>query len=260
MIESSSYGSGGSRSDYIYDYAYIITDEYEQRLDNYLRALDDNTTAEIVVYTISSFVGHGIEKDGHEIQDRDRLANYIFNEVPLDGITGIGKKGKDNGILVLLSLNPDASGGSMRIEVGRGLENIITNDIAGKIFDAYLVPAKDEYLAADTVNKTILSEALFNTVIELGYNLGFTGTFSYNSNKTNGQIPFWLLLAVFSAIVALVVIIAYDVIKRHSERKSDPYSSEEDDGVSNSGFGSWFSSGGFGGSTGGGYSGGGAGR
>jgi hypothetical protein len=37
-------------------------------------------------------VGHGITKDGQEIQDRDMLANYIFNEVSLDGVKGIGMK------------------------------------------------------------------------------------------------------------------------------------------------------------------------
>jgi len=46
----------------------------------------------------------------------------IFNDVFLDGIKGIGKAGKDNGILILLSKESDASGGSMRIEIGRGLE------------------------------------------------------------------------------------------------------------------------------------------
>ncbi len=34
------------------------------------------------------------KKNGQEINDRDTLANYLFNEVPLDGITGIGKKEK----------------------------------------------------------------------------------------------------------------------------------------------------------------------
>jgi len=48
----------------------------------------------------------------------------------LDGIKGIGKKDKDNGILVLYSLKRDSGGGSMRIEVGRGLEENITDGTA----------------------------------------------------------------------------------------------------------------------------------
>lgn len=59
-----------------------------------------------MIYAIPSFVGHGKKKGNVEIQDRDVLANYIFNEVTLDGIKGIGKAGKDNGLLILLSLEP----------------------------------------------------------------------------------------------------------------------------------------------------------
>lgn len=74
-----SYSQTGSRPAYIYDYAGIISDSYESLIDDYVRRVDDNTTAEIVIYTIPSFAGHGIKKDGQEIQDRDMLANYIFN-------------------------------------------------------------------------------------------------------------------------------------------------------------------------------------
>ncbi|MDN5847085.1 MAG: TPM domain-containing protein [Candidatus Nitrosocosmicus sp.] len=107
-------------------------------LDNYLRQLDDSTTAEVIVYTIPSFSGHGIMNDGQEILDRDTLSNYIFNELYLDGIKGIGKGGNYNGILLLFSSNPDSAGGSMRIEVGRGLEGSITDGITGEILNTYL--------------------------------------------------------------------------------------------------------------------------
>lgn len=173
---------GGSRPQYIYDRAEILNEKYRIMMDNYLRQLDDSTAAEIVVYTIPSFVGHGIKKNGQEIQDRDTLANYIFNEVPLDGITGIGKKGKDNGILVLLSLSSDASGGSMRVEVGRGLEGNITDGIAGEILDTYLVPAKERYV--ETKNITAINQGLLDTVVSLGKYIGYTSSDSqYNLTK-----------------------------------------------------------------------------
>src|SRR5438093_5428757 len=109
----------------VYDTVNILKADYKTVIDKYLRDVDAATSAEIVIYTIPSFVGHGIIKDGHEINDRDMLANYLFNEVPLNGIKGIGKQGKDNGVLVLYSLKSDSAGGSMRIEVGRGLEGDI---------------------------------------------------------------------------------------------------------------------------------------
>ena len=161
----------GSRPAYVYDYAEIISPEYEDRLDLYARQLDDATTAEIVVYTIPSFVGHGISKDGQEIQERDMLANYIFNEVPLDGVKGIGKAGKNNGLLVLFSLERDSGGGSMRIEVGRGLEGNITDGTAGQILDSFLVPARSEY--EETGNSTVFGQAFLDTVTSLGALTGY---------------------------------------------------------------------------------------
>ena len=162
----------GSRTHYIYDRAGIINEHYENLLDYYLRQLDDSTTAEIIVYTIPGFIGHGIMKDGQEIQDRDTLSNYIFNELYLDGIKGIGKGGKDNGILLLFSSNPDTAGGSMRIEVGRGLEGNITDGIAGEILDTYLVPAKDTYVKNGNI--TLLDQGLLDTVVSLGQYIGYS--------------------------------------------------------------------------------------
>lgn len=163
---------GGTRPQYVYDKAGVITTSYKTLLDNYLRMLDDSTSAEIIVYTIPSFIGNGIKKDGQEIQDRDTLANYIFNEVSLDGIQGIGKKGKDNGVLLLLSLKPDSAGGSMRIEVGRGLEGNITDGIAGEILDTYLVPARDDFI--ENKNTTAINQGILNTVVALGKYIGFS--------------------------------------------------------------------------------------
>jgi uncharacterized protein len=165
-------GAGGSRPAYIYDNAHVISSQYYSAIDRYLRGLDDATTDEIVIYTIPSFVGHGIKKDGTEIQDRDMLANYIFNELSLDGIKGIGKKGKDNGVLVLMSLERDASGGSLRIEVGRGLEGNITDGTAGAILDRYLVPARQQF--SNTKDTSVFGKAFLGTVMALGARTGYS--------------------------------------------------------------------------------------
>jgi hypothetical protein len=55
--------------------------------------VDTNTTAEIVVYTVPSLEGDAIRKEAQEILDMD-ACKYIFNEVSLDGVKGIGKKGE----------------------------------------------------------------------------------------------------------------------------------------------------------------------
>lgn len=238
----------GSRPAYIYDYADVISEDYESLIDNYVRRLDANTTAEIVIYTIPSFVGHGIMKDGVEIQDRDMLANYIFNEVSLDGIKGIGKKNKDNGILILYSTERDAGGGSMRIEVGRGLEGDITDGTAGAILDSYLVPAREEYEAG---NFEALDEAFYKTVAalagEIGYTGGFDPGFEAPSDTFEDELSVWIPLLVFMAFAVLIA------ISRRRRRR----------GFYGGYVGGWGSGGGFGGGGGGGgggSGGGGAGR
>lgn len=239
----------GSRPAYIYDYAGIISSSQEDAIDSYLRGLDDATTNEIVIYTIPSFVGHGIKKDGVEIQDRDFLANYIFNEVTLDGVKGIGKAGKDNGVLVLFSLEPDASGGSMRIEVGRGLEGEITDGTAGQILDSYLVPAREEY---DKTGQTSQFDAAFlNTVHALAGQIGYTGEGQPAGGGDFGQDNFDQNDAIFIAVMFAIFIGIAVLQLKYGRRRRRFYGGY---------YGGWGGGGGGFGGGGGGSGGGGAGR
>lgn len=208
LLISATYGVAAAlRLTYVYDNANILTPYYKSVIDKYLRDVDAATSAEIIIYTIPSFVGHGIIKDGQEINDRDLLANYIFNEVPLDGIKGIGKQGKNNGVLVLYSLKSDSGGSSMRIEVGRGLEGEITDGTAGQILDSYLVPAREIY--QKTGNRTLLSDALLKTVIAIGQNIGYSSNssiYQLNRPSQNGNEDFGLIVLplIFIAIIAVM--------------------------------------------------------
>lgn len=241
----------GSRPGYIYDYADVISEDYESLIDDYARRVDANTTAEIVIYTIPSFVGHGIAKDGAEIHDRDMLANYIFNEVSLDGITGIGKEGKDNGLLILYSVERDAGGGAMRIEVGRGLEGDITDGTAGAILDSYLVPAREEYEGG---NFEALDSAFYNTVAALAGEIGYTGGFDPGfvdpSETFEDELSTWVPFIVFMAFGILMAFI------RRRRRRRGYYGGY----VGGWGGGGGFGGGGGRGGGGGGSGGGGAGR
>jgi uncharacterized protein len=210
LLISATYGVAAAlRLTYVYDNAKILTPYYKSVIDKYLRDVDAATSAEIIIYTIPSFVGHGIIKDGQEINDRDLLANYIFNEVPLDGIKGIGKQGKNNGVLVLYSLKSDSGGGSMRIEVGRGLEGEITDGTAGQILDSYLVPAREIY--QKTGNRTLLSDALLKTVIAIGQNIGYSSNssiYQLNRPSQNGNEDFGLIVLPF-IFIAIIAVMAF---------------------------------------------------
>jgi uncharacterized protein len=208
LQSSFSYLPDGTRPQYIYDNANLISEQYRQLIDRYLRNMDTRTSAEIVIYTIPSFIGHEIKKDGQEIQDRDSLANYIFNEVTLDGIKGIGKKGKDNGVLLLYSLKRDAGGGSMRLEVGRGLEGNITDGTAGAILDSYLVPARQEY--ETTGNLEVLDKAFLTTVIALGQKIGYNNEDQiYQPYEPNPGEDIWQMIMPIIILLGIVGIFFY---------------------------------------------------
>jgi len=250
----------GSRTHYVYDRAGVINEHYENLLDNYLRQLDDSTTVEIIVYTIPGFFGHGITKDGQEIQDRDTLSNYIFNELNLDGIKGIGKTGKDNGILLLFSSNAVSSGGSMRIEVGRGLEGNITDGIAGEILDTYLVPAKDLY--TKNGNSTLLDQGFLDTIVSLGQYIGYSNN-DPNYELTNepqqqSQIDYFgiiIIVIIFLGVLLLSFRRGGRNWRRWGSYGGAGWYGGSGSGLSGSGSGSGFSGGGS--SGGGGHSGGG---
>jgi uncharacterized protein len=198
--------SHGIRQQYVYDSANLINSKYKNLIEDYLRNMDAQTSAEVVIFTIPSFIGHGIKKDNQEIQDRDSLANYIFNEVTLDGIKGIGKKDKDNGVLILYSLKHNTGGGSMRIEVGRGLEGNITDGTAGAILDSYLVPARQDFEA--TKNPDFLGEAFLTTIIAIAEEIGYKNQDQiyqeYEPRESESGWDVVMLILVFLVIVAVI--------------------------------------------------------
>lgn len=72
---------------YIYDDDNIIDDDVEKKLNKMLVELEEKTEAEFAVVSVKSLLDKSIED----------YANNLFNTL------GIGKKGKDNGALLLFS-------------------------------------------------------------------------------------------------------------------------------------------------------------
>lgn len=97
----------------INDYANILSEETQQALENQLKKQEDTTTNQIVVLTIASLEGQPIEN----------FANEVFNAWKL------GKAGKNNGVLMLVVVNDH----KMRIEVGYGLEQALTDALSSRI-------------------------------------------------------------------------------------------------------------------------------
>jgi uncharacterized protein len=102
------------------DNAQILSPETRQSLTETLKEYEDHTTNQIAVLTIPTLDGENIEEYAVRVFDAWKL----------------GQKGKDNGILIIVV--PDDH--RMRIEVGYGLEPILTDGMAGEIIRTVMTP------------------------------------------------------------------------------------------------------------------------
>src|SRR5206468_2521670 len=97
---------------------HVIDASSAAEIDRMSRALNAATGDTVVVATVSTFQPYG---------DINEMAVKLFENHG----RGIGQKGKDNGLLVLVALNERR----VRIEVGYGLEEWITDGYAGEVRD-----------------------------------------------------------------------------------------------------------------------------
>jgi len=106
---------------HVVDLAGIIDANVEAGLNRYLLELEQKTTAQMVILTVTSLEGGAIEDISLTVaHDKWKL----------------GQKGKDNGLLLLVSLQDR----KYRFETGYGLEGLIPDSLAGSIGREYLVP------------------------------------------------------------------------------------------------------------------------
>jgi len=105
---------------YVNDFAEILSPEFEATLNQNITDFEAKTTDEISVVTIKSLGDMTVEE----------YAVELFQQ------WGIGKKSKDNGLLLLIA----PAERKVRIEVGYGLESIITDGRSGEILDVQFVP------------------------------------------------------------------------------------------------------------------------
>src|SRR5438105_3505137 len=98
---------------YVSDFAHVIDPTGRAQLESYCAAVEHATGAEIALVTIPSLQGEPVED----------VANTLFRG------WGVGKKGKNEGVLLLLAVAERKS----RLEVGYGLEPLIPDGFAGSV-------------------------------------------------------------------------------------------------------------------------------
>ena len=150
---------------YVNDYSNLLSRETKDYIIETNKKLHSSTGAQIVVVTIDSLQGQTLEI----------YATQLFREF------GIGDKQKNNGVLLLLARKER----KFKIEVGYGLEGILTDAKTGRIQDEYIIP----YLKNDNWNDGIKNG--FNAILEEvtnEYNINVGGEKAVNEEDKSSAI------------------------------------------------------------------------
>lgn len=107
---------------WVNDFEDLFTKRQKQRMERAIAKFERETTIEIAVATLSN-----------DFATADSFENYTLR---LGNYWGVGKAGKNNGILIALSTRLRR----IRIHNGYGIEEIITNEETKTIIEDYITP------------------------------------------------------------------------------------------------------------------------
>lgn len=128
------------------DYAEILQGQQLHYLEKKLVDFDDSTSTQIVIVIVRSL--NGLTKE--------EFADRIGHE------WGVGQKGKDNGIVILVKPKYGNERGDARISIAYGLEGVIPDAIAKRIVGNDMIPSFQEgdyFTGLDNAVNTLMSLA-----------------------------------------------------------------------------------------------------
>lgn len=167
---------------FVSDFANILDSESYQKMKIITTELEQKTSSEIAVVTVKN-------TDGGSIED---FAVKLFEK------WGIGKKGKDNGVLFLTSVEDR----KVRIEVGYGLEGVLPDGLCGEILDKYVLPY---FKQGDYSNGIIMGTAAITSIIAKDSNVELTGAIVPVSGKRKQS----LVRIIFNLLFFLVLMFVF---------------------------------------------------
>jgi uncharacterized protein len=167
------------------DFAHIIDATNAAAIDQMIRSLKASTGDVAVVATVPDIEGYG---------DIREYANRLFQNHG----RGIGEKGKDNGVLILLAVKER----KVWIEVGYTLEQWITDGFAGETSRDYMVPQfrSGQYGAGLRAG----TERIIGRIAQ-GRGVTLTGVRvpvqRVQQRTGRAPIPFWVVILIFIVIM-----------------------------------------------------------
>ncbi|MDD5112175.1 MAG: TPM domain-containing protein [Candidatus Altiarchaeota archaeon] len=209
------------------DFAGMLEPEWESKITSLCEDIRRNTTVEIAIVTVDNL--WGLTKEQYAVE--------LFEDA------GIGKRDKDNGVLILVAKLEQ----EYRVEVGYGLEHIITDsykvDIGQKIIERYFKEGR-------------FGEGVYRTVEVIGALVqGHPEVLSKYSESDHSDLIAYAILTVL--VVLFFAIIYYNIRNSMRTGRSGGSHYSRRGGFGGGGFGGGSSGGGFGsGHSGGGFGGG----
>lgn len=157
------------------DYTNTLSDGEIQALEQKLRAYQDTTSTQIAIAILPSICGEDISFFGTNLAHK----------------WGIGQSKEDNGCLILLSM--EEGNREMSIELGYGLEAIVTDGMAKRIIEQIILPQfkQDQYYAGLDQGTDALFKAL-------------AGQFEGSPSETAPRFP-WFPLIILAIILFVVI-------------------------------------------------------
>jgi len=127
---------------YVNDLADVITPGTELKIERFLEGFEGSDSTQLVILTINSLEGEVLEDYSLRVVESWK----------------IGQKDEDNGALLLISKEDR----KMRIEVGYGLEGVLTDLLTGRIIDNEIQPRfqADDFDGGVIAGITSIAEAV----------------------------------------------------------------------------------------------------
>ena len=172
-------------SGYVNDYAGLISKSDKQKLELKLKEYEEKTSNEITILIVKSLEGENLEDFSIRVADSWKP----------------GKKGKDNGVLLLISKKDK----KIRLEVGDGLTGKLTDLLSGRVVDGEISPKfkdGDFYKGIDNGVSMIIK------IIEGEYTQD-----NYNKEqRTQGFIVAAVIAVIISVIVGAINSVAGGIV------------------------------------------------
>jgi len=137
---------------YVNDYAGVLPVSEQNRIHALAAELQRKTGAQMAVVTVRSTAPDTIEQ----------YAVRLFEQ------WGIGQRGKDNGVLLLVAVDDRR----VRIEVGYGLEGALTDALSKSIIERFMIPGFRQGLYGQGISA---GSAAVASVIAQSYGVSVTG-------------------------------------------------------------------------------------